>query len=167
MGPGSGPSPNEGPTQQPTVPEPVVSAPPRQPEPPPPNTSETKIRNVKKALGMLDTVSELSEIVDAMFDALPPLTKYRWKQRARRLYGNRGLLDNAGQYGIDGADWKLQAIWRNWDALDASDAWKNIARNVLNDLLHGKVHQGLDRAPGASRATGGLPPIDIAKSIGF
>lgn len=118
-GPGSGPSPGQGPTPQPSRP-PVVTPPPRLPKPPPKGTKEKKMRSALGAvLGGLDTVSELSEIIDQMYQALPRRTRWRWEHKMRREQPERSaLLDQAGQYGISGADWKLQAIYHNWDEMD-------------------------------------------------
>lgn len=84
-----------------------------------------------------DVTSELSEIVDAFFEALPEEVQRRWS----RGRGNRQFLDKAGQYGIDGADWKLQALWYNWHLLDTEKALTNVINNAAQDLLLGKLHQ--------------------------
>lgn len=90
----------------------------------------------------LDSLSEVSELVDAFYDALPKHIKDAWKQKSR------GLLDNAGQYGIDGADWKLQALYHNWKSVDPQKAVKNVVNNHLQDQLLGAAHKNLPRNEG-------------------
>lgn len=101
---------------------------------------------------MLDFVSESCEIVDAMFEALPQYVQRRWKGKAQRWYekdaegsrakeGSRGLLDSAGQYGIDGCEWKLQALYHNLTTLDPDKAFNNLANNIIQDFIHGKIHK--------------------------
>lgn len=85
----------------------------------------------------LDTVSELSEIVDALYSALPEDVQDKWNRKSR------GLTDQAGQYGIDGADWKLEALWHNWHKIDPQTAVENIMNNVAQDAIHGLLHKNL------------------------
>lgn len=94
---------------------------------------------IQKLLHMLDIVSESAEVVDAIFDALPCDVQKRAKKGRKR----RGLIDNAGQYGIDGADWKLAAIADNWNAVDGGLAVANVIRNELQDRAYGAVYKGL------------------------
>lgn len=94
----------------------------------------------------LDALSENSEIIGAFFDALPKDVRDRWSKGRE----DRPFVDNGGQYGIDGADWKLQAVYHNWHKIDAEQALTNVARNLLQDQLYGVVHKNLP--PGAFRA---------------
>ena len=86
----------------------------------------------------LDKVSEASEIVDAIWRALP--------ENARSPQRKRGLIDSAGQYGIDGADWKLAQIWMNIDDVDWQQAIRNILANEVEDRIIGGV-QGTVKKP--------------------
>jgi hypothetical protein len=134
------------------------STPPGQPPAPthssrPPRKGEKERKTRSKQIliwlfRFLDTLSELSEILDSFYEALPDDVKDRWEKGR----GSRGFLDNAGQYGIDGADWKVQALWHNWHRVDTELALRNIARNSLQDELYGLLHKGLP--PGAYRASG-------------
>lgn len=98
-------------------------------------------------------ISEASELVDALYEALPEATKRRWEGKAKWFeYDNvgdysddRGLLDNAGQYGILGADWKLQALYHNWHKVDLDKAFENIAVNSFEDALYGRAFGGASK----------------------
>lgn len=117
---------------------------PRGRTPPKPKEKEGKYlsKSAQQAAALmagLDTVSELSEIVDAFFDALPKDVKRKWEKKHKA----RGLLDQAGQYGIDGADWKMAALFWNWHKIDADRAFKNLVNNAAQDTLHGLLHRNL------------------------
>lgn len=137
----------------PTAPGGQGARPPRPPRPPrpsidpvqrePPREREKQRKVVTKtaAIGIalfraLDRISESAEIVDAIYDALPDDVKKRWKQP-----GKPG--DNFGQYGIDGADWKLRALYYNWHKVDVEQAIKNIIKNELQDQTIGRIQAGL------------------------
>jgi len=99
----------------------------------------------------LDAISEASEIIDAFYDALPDAVKRRWEGKARWYeYDNishrpdQGLTDQAGQYGLDGADWKLQALWHNWHKVDFDQGMANMAVNNIEDKLYGEAYRGAD-----------------------
>lgn len=145
--------------------------------PPGPKEKEApKVSSRGKAISLalvaaLDTVSELAEVVDAMYDALPKQVRRRWEKeklgahwvkdfKTGKLkwwvppsipsgYGARVInVDEFGQYGIQGAHWKVQALWHNWRQLDSVAAVENIARNVTEDQIHGFLHQHLPRNTG-------------------
>ena len=80
----------------------------------------------------LDTISEGAEIIDAFYDALPA-------HRQTCEKDGRGLIDNAGQYGIDRADCKAQQVWKHLAEVDAGLALHNIMKNALEDKLVGAV----------------------------
>lgn len=101
-------------------------------------------RQLRAIFAALDTLSEYGELVDALFDALPDDVKKRWSKDRE----NRGLLDQAGQYGIDGADWKIQALWHNWHRIDGPTAFKNIVGNEVQDKLLGLLNRNLPRNQG-------------------
>lgn len=109
-------------------------------------TKERKALSKGQALSIalfraLDQVSEAAEIVDAFFEALPKDVQKRWSKDRP----NRQFLDAAGQYGIDGADWKMQAIYYNWDKVDLDQAVKNVIWNHYEDKLYGAIHRNLPR----------------------
>lgn len=113
----------------------------------PPGEKEQKFMPASRRLGAalfkaLDGVSETAEVVDCIYQSLPPATKKRWEKDRSRP--KKGLsIDNAGQYGIDGADWKAQAVYHNADKIDMNSAAKCIFINHLEDKLVGGIHAKL------------------------
>lgn len=108
--------------------------------PPPRGTKETKVRSRSARLGKaiydaLDYVSEKAEIVDALYEALPEDVKKRW---SKGRSDKRGMVDSFGQYGVGGADWKLQALWHNWHKIDAAQAIRNVVQNHVEDSIIGR-----------------------------
>src|SRR3546814_8177011 len=71
---------------------------------------------------VLDSVSEAAEVVDALYEALPEDVKKRWGR-------DRRPGDSFGQYGLEGADWKLEALYYNWSKVDSEQAVKNLVKN--------------------------------------
>jgi len=115
------------------------------------NVKEKKVQSRAAKIGIFlwqafDNVSELSEIVDAFYDALPAEAK-----REAGCQGGR-LGDKLGQYGIDAADCKAVALWENWDNLDARAALMGVMKNVMVDMSIGAMHQLLSKLypPGIS-----------------
>lgn len=90
----------------------------------------------------LDAVSEYAELVDAFYEALPKDVQKRWNQK------DRGLIDNAGQYGIDGADWKLEAIYHNYQKIDVEQVVENIIKNNVEDDIIGAINRARPRNSG-------------------
>lgn len=117
---------------------------------------------------VLDRVSEGAEIVDAVYDALPADVRKRWekerfpdahwvKDKNTGKWVRVGIErpgDNFGQYGIDGADWKLQALYYNWHRVDYEQAVVNIFKNELSDKAIGEIHRKLPRNAGAAHSQG-------------
>ena len=93
-----------------------------------------------RALRALDLASEGAEVVDAFYRALPADVQRRWGKGRDERPG-----DQMGQYGADGADWKLQALYHNWDKVDFSAALTNIMQNEIEDRLYGLAHSARDR----------------------
>ena len=90
----------------------------------------------------MDRISESSEIVDAVFRALPQDVQDRWsagRPDQRNMFG-----DQAGQYGVGGADWKLEALWHNWHKVDVPTAIANIIKNEAEDKLYGLAFGAMD-----------------------
>ncbi len=107
--------------------------------PPPKGTKELKSKAGKYAAvvaGLLDRISEGSEVIDAIYQALPADVRKRWEKD--RDLDRQG--DAAGQYGLSGADWKVQAIWHNVLKIDVAKALTNILLNELSDKLYGAAH---------------------------
>lgn len=120
---------------------------------------------------ILDEVSEGCEVIDALFDALPNDAKkaamkkqgYVWSPSARKYVlpgdgslkasdqttdafrpqgaGSRAFVDQFGQYGADGCEWKAAALYANADRLDVCGGIQNILKNYLEDKLHGVTHR--------------------------
>lgn len=88
--------------------------------------------------GAIDKISEAAEIVDAAFEALPKKVQDRWKQKARPG-------DSFGQYGIDGADWKLKALYYNYESIDIKAFARNVVQNEAEDQLVGSMQKYLPK----------------------
>lgn len=136
--------------------DPPAPAPPRVPpvqrEPPQKGEKQRKVITKTKAIGIalykaLDAASESAEVVDAVYDALPDDVKKRWKREDRPG-------DNFGQYGLGGADWKLQALYYNWHRVDVVQAIKNIIKNELQDRVIGGMQAVLPNNTGAAHSQG-------------
>lgn len=136
--------------------DPPSPAPPRVPpvqrEPPQKGEKQRKVITKTKAIGIalykaLDAASESAEVVDAVYDALPDDVKKRWKREDRPG-------DNFGQYGLGGADWKLQALYYNWHRVDVVQAIKNIIKNELQDRVIGGMQAVLPNNTGAAHSQG-------------
>lgn len=109
---------------------------------PPRGTKEKKTLGTA-ALGVklfraLDKISEGAEVVDAIWRAIP-------KDKRKKKPG-RPLLDAAGQYGIDGADWKLVQIYDNFGSIDWDQAVRNIIANEVEDRIIGGVQGTVKKA---------------------
>ena len=92
---------------------------------------------------VLDEVSESAEKIDCVFSSLPEKTQKKYKSRNKK---KRGLVDTAGQYGIDGADWKIPAIYDNLDQVDWARAIKCAALNEVEDKIIGSVNAVVRKA---------------------
>lgn len=129
--------------------------------PPRDGVKERKVRTTGTAIAvalwrMLDRLSEASDMISEVYDALPkdlrkqiekkrggfwwktPEGKWKWMLPKRDA-------DTAGQYGVSGADWKLAAIWQYHDQIDWVQATKNLAKNEIEDKLYGLAHGARDR----------------------
>lgn len=132
--PGTKPKPDEAPK--------VRQVPPHRRTKPKFRERQKKVRGPLFAFfAIADAISEAAEVVDALFEALPESVQKRWsKGRTARKF-----IDNAGQYGIDGADWKLQAVFHNFHLIDGAEAVKNIIANQAEDKLIGSLHKNLPK----------------------
>lgn len=113
-----------------------------------------KYSTVAKIFKVLDALSESAEVVDCVFDSLPKPVQKKWKKDRP----NRGLLDTAGQYGIDGADWKAQALWHNHKQVDWNKAFLCITANQIEDMIIGRLQRHLPKGASTaiSRGYGGV-----------
>lgn len=132
---------------------PYVRPPRPQPRKPPrkgQKERKAQTRSARVAIAIfraLDAISEAAEVVDCAFENLPKDVQKKWSKGRPK----RGLLDNAGQYGIDGADWKAQAVWHNSHKLDIQGMAKCLVRNHIQDQVLGAIHK---RAGGRVGKTG-------------
>ena len=172
----TGLAPGEKPSEQP-VPTPMPQPPPGNPYKPPranvrERKSKTRAARMGQAIfGLLDTVSETADIVDMMFAALPCSVQKRWERKYSRenIKLHRGrtgstMVDQFGQYGFNGADWKLHALWHNWHLLDPSEAWQNIAWNLLEDQAYGQIHKRIPTQAGGQAMDGAF--MEFNKLLG-
>lgn len=112
-------------------------------QPPGGTVKEGKAQSTSAKVGValyraLDSISEWSEVADALYEALPASVRSRWDRPDRPI-------DQFGQYGINGADWKLQALWHNWDKVDIGQAVENIVDNYIEDKVIGAYQKHLPR----------------------
>lgn len=112
-------------------------------QPPGGTVKEGKAQSTSAKVGValyraLDSISEWSEVADALYEALPSSVRRRWDRPDRPI-------DQFGQYGINGADWKLQALWHNWDKVDIGQAVENIVDNYIEDKVIGAYQKHLPR----------------------
>lgn len=146
--------------------------------PPGPREREKKVRTAgrtaAKIFQVLDHISERAEIVDSLWGSLPCAVQKASKDEFEKGLKDSGLgyrvfVDQAGQYGIDGADWKLKVIFRHFDEIDWVRALQLIAINEVEDQIIGvqsqhvrKVYKGPDNmltkhsSMGLSEFLGGL-----------
>ena len=122
--------------------------------PPPPGEYQSKVITKSAKVGIalyraLDRASESAEVVDAIYQALPADVRKRWERGRSDRPG-----DNFGQYGLSGADWKLQALWYNWDKVDPVEAVRNIIKNELTDRIIGMYQRVAPRNSGLAHEAG-------------
>lgn len=101
---------------------------------------------IRTIFRILDILSESAEVVDCFYGTLPKATRRRWEKGRP----NRGLLDQAGQYGIDGADWKMQALWHNSPDIDLGKALDCVAANQIEDAIVGRIQANLPKGAGTA-----------------
>lgn len=147
---------------------------PPRPSRPDRNVRERKAKgSLQTVLKILDIVSEGSELVGAFYDALPKDTRQKWEAdyagghfaevdgKWKWIIDSRGLLDNAGQYGIDGADWKARALWHNWHKVDIEQAIKNVIANEFQDKILGMYQRSLPKNIGHAADAGSMGLNDL------
>lgn len=114
---------------------------------------------------LMDTVSELSEIAGAFWEALPDDVKKRW---------DCGGTVQIGQYGSDVNACMVDALWHNWHRVDANEAFLNVAKNVAEDMTIGAFHKyigdlypgfSLDRTKFTSALAQSDPELYIAEAL--
>lgn len=101
---------------------------------PPRRTKERKVKS--RALRFFDLVSEAGDAVDCFYKALPKATRKKWDKKQSR---SSKMGENFGQYGFGGADYKLPALYHNWDAVDLRKAMTCLVTNEIEDRIIGKI----------------------------
>lgn len=108
----------------------------------PPSRFEQEKKSLSKAARvgiflwrMFDNFSEFTEIGGAFYDALP--------DDVRRKAKCGDGTSTFGQYGSDVDACMLETLWNNLDKLDTAEAFKNIAKNVVQDMTIGQFHKWL------------------------
>jgi len=96
---------------------------------------------------VMDWMSEGAEVVDAFYQTLPDDVKKRWGKDRKK----RGPADQYGQYGIDGADWKLEAMANNFDKIDWTKGLANVLANEIEDRLYGAAYGARDKVTGQGK----------------
>lgn len=137
-------------------------------KPPPRGTKEKKFSTSGKVAAAifrgLDKLSETAEVIDIIFQSLP----CEIQKNASRNRPNRGLLDQAGQYGIDGADWKTPVILRHYDKIDWAYAMEGIARNEVEDQIIGRMNKAVKSVyKGPADMVTGTAGKKISKYVGI
>ena len=131
-------------------------------------TKERKAVSKSRALvifmfKLMDKFSEGAEIIDAVFDALPDDVKKQWEEKGgykwkkidgKWTWSRPNFGDSFGQYGIEGADYKIPALWHNFEKINPEEAVKNILKNHLSDKVIGEMQRRLPRNTGAAHQQG-------------
>lgn len=126
------------------------------------------MRFAQALVKVMDGISEGSEVITAFYDALPEdlrkqiekarFPNARWIKDKRtgkwRKVGMDRQGDQYGQYGIEGADWKAQALWEHWDKVDFETAFENVFKNYVEDKVIGGIHRKLPRNYGNANPEG-------------
>lgn len=130
----------------------------------------TRTQRVGQAIfQVLDTASEWAEVVDCIYGSLPKKTRDRWEKdrglhwvKVKTPYRPGGvwvktkarkglsIWETAGQYGLDGADWKSEAIWHNLDKVDMDASLRCMAANHVEDMIIGGIQRRLPRNTGGA-----------------
>lgn len=165
--PGPGPKPGPKPTPQPGG-SPVPPGRPPLPAPPKKGERERKVERkggAQTILRVLDAVSEGAEVVDCFFSQLPKAKQLAWARKA--LPGAQSVkqaesarqIDRLKAYGLNGADWKLLALYHNWSSFSDEQikaALECAATNVAVDEFIG----------GGIRARNRLRPRNLGSTLG-
>lgn len=125
-------------------PIPPLPGPPHKPKPPGPGTKEKKVRvppGLMAAFRAATATTEAIDLVDALWEALPP--KYRKGVKKSGRTDKRARLGEGVAYStpLD----KAQHILKNWKHLNPTDAVKNILYNHFEDKVIGGLNRGADK----------------------
>lgn len=84
-----------------------------------------------KLADKLEKISEGCDLIDSLYQALPPEVDAKWKCNA--IKGGFG-----GQYEVGGCNCKAAALAHNFHKLDLTDAVRNILTNEIEDRIIGR-----------------------------
>lgn len=149
--------------------QPKLPGPTRPPDREPPKKQSKSQQILSLIFAGLDSLSELGELVAVAYDAIDTKTRrayekqhlgghwayhngkwHWWLDPKLSSYRYRGFLDQAGQYGISGTDYKLPALMDMYMAIDTEKFFRGILANVTEDFLIGQIHK---RVPGRIATT--------------
>lgn len=88
----------------------------------------------------LDTVSEFSDVVDAVYRALPAHVRRNYTRAIKRQGDAFGGL-GGGARQADAIDIKLEAIWKHRHELDGEAAAANLLVNAVEDMAIGETER--------------------------
>lgn len=148
--PGAAPAPRARLVARPGQPLARMPLAPRNPRPPSRGEKEKKVRTRGGValFRFLDFVSETSDVIDAFWQALPDDTRKKWKcdkPLKGGIVGSNAVSGGGSQYGIAGAECKLEALWHNWHKLDAVKAVGNLLTNEIEDRILGRAYAAADK----------------------
>jgi hypothetical protein len=142
-------------TSTPTKPGSGFAGPPTRPphasKVPPKHSKQVK-GSITEKLGhrvarYLDNLSEGSEAVEGIYEALPQEVRDRWDcgKKLKALQKGAAFGGQGGQYGLNVTDCHLKAIFHNAHLIDPVLAAKNLAANQIEDALIGASMQSRDK----------------------
>lgn len=151
-----GPNPNRSPTEQPQrgngplpgqEPAPPRREPPERPGDRPKWPKRPGAREKEKKLGAKGTVAlglamgvtEVNDIVTALWEALPPYIRRQYREGGKPAYPPIARM--------------YKDVYKNWDVVDAEAAVENLLINQIEDMVIGSVHSAIDKALGPVATT--------------
>lgn len=115
--------------------------------------SERKVRAplhfTKKIWDVLGATSEAGEVVDCAFKNLPKAVQKKAK-KAHKKKGDDFDFDSFGQYGTQGAEWKIYAVLAEFDNMDVEGFLKCVAENQVEDEIVGRMQGAKDAWKGSN-----------------
>lgn len=114
-----------------------------------------------RGLRLFDVISEGGDAIGAVYDALPKDIRKKWDKKQTRA---SKFSENWGQFGFGGADYKLKALYYNWDKVDLPKAIQNLVSNEIEDRIIGKTAgMGRGAAFGVSEVFRGAKRAETAE----
>ena len=88
----------------------------------------------------MDTAAEWSEVVDALYRALPYDVRKNYKSAIDEAGDITGGIGGPGRE-IEATHIKLQALWNNLDRMDGEQAVVNLLVNAVEDMAIGETER--------------------------